>query len=467
MIRENQKYLNRIQVLLDASAIPISFLLAFYLRFYTGLFAQGTISIHLGSAMIPIAASIPVYLAAYNLSELYSPRRTKRIRDEVRSIVTSNTVGLLILVLILFAFKMTDFSRYVLILFYLLNIVITAGTRVGTRLFLRKYRRQGLNLKHCLLVGCTEMGTDFLEKVRSNPHWGYHIVGILDKEDNVGKTYEGVPIIDTAANIAKVLEECYIDIVIIALDGTDYGSLGHLIGECEKAGVKTNVIPFYYKYIPAKPYMDDLDGLPIIDTRHVPLDNLLKGAVKRSFDILFSLAVILLLSPIFILAAVLTKCTSPGPIIYRQERVGRNRKTFEMYKFRSMRVQTVSEERIQWTTKDDPRKTKWGSFMRKTSLDELPQFFNVLLGDMSIVGPRPERPYFVEQFKEEIPKYMIKHQVRPGITGWAQVNGWRGDTSIVKRIECDLYYIENWSFAFDCKIIFLTVFKGLVNKNAY
>lgn len=467
MIRENQKYLNRIQVLLDAAAVPIAFLLAFYLRFYTGIFSKGTISIQLEQALVPVLASIPVYLAAYNLSELYVPRRTKRIRDEVRSIIASNTVGLLILVLVLFAFKMTDFSRYVLLSFYLLNIGITAGTRVVIRLSLRKYRRQGLNLKHCLLVGDTEMGRDFLQRVRSNPHWGYHMVGILDEQRRAGQLQDGIPILDTPERIAKVLEEHYIDIVILAVDGKDYDKLGYLIAECEKAGVKTNVIPFYYKYIPARPYMDDLDGLPIIDTRHVPLDNLLKGAVKRLFDIVFSLTVIVLFSPVFVLAAILTKCTSPGPIIYKQERVGRNRKNFEMYKFRSMRVQTESEERTQWTTKDDPRKTKWGSFMRRTSLDELPQFFNVLFGDMSIVGPRPERPYFVEQFKEQIPKYMIKHQVRPGITGWAQVNGWRGDTSIVRRIEFDLYYIENWTFGFDCKIIFLTVFKGLMNKNAY
>ena len=168
-----------------------------------------------------------------------------------------------------------------------------------------------------------------------------------------------------------------------------------------------------------------------------------------------------------LLAVMMIKLTSPGPVIFHQERVGLNRKPFMMYKFRSMHLQTDEEEREQWTTKDDPRKTRWGAFMRKTSIDELPQFFNVLKGDMSVVGPRPERPFFVEKFREEVPRYMIKHQVRPGITGWAQVNGLRGDTSIEERINHDLYYIENWTFAFDMQIIFLTVFKGLVNKNAY
>ena len=176
---------------------------------------------------------------------------------------------------------------------------------------------------------------------------------------------------------------------------------------------------------------------------------------------------ILLTSPLMLLAVVMIKLTSPGPVIFHQERVGLNRKPFMMYKFRSMHLQTDEEEREQWTTKDDPRKTRWGAFMRKTSIDELPQFFNVLKGDMSVVGPRPERPFFVEKFREEVPRYMIKHQVRPGITGWAQVNGLRGDTSIEERINHDLYYIENWTFAFDMQIIFLTVFKGMVNKNAY
>ena len=213
--------------------------------------------------------------------------------------------------------------------------------------------------------------------------------------------------------------------------------------------------------------MDDLDGLPVIDTRRVPLDNWFKNALKRAFDIVFASVAILVTSPVMLFSVLMIKLTSPGPVIFYQERVGLNRKKFMMYKFRSMRVQTDEEERVQWTTKDDPRKTKWGAFMRKTSIDELPQFFNVLKGDMSVVGPRPERPFFVEKFREEIPRYMIKHQVRPGITGWAQVNGLRGDTSIEERINYDLYYIENWTFLFDLQIIFMTVFKGLVNKNAY
>ena len=240
-----------------------------------------------------------------------------------------------------------------------------------------------------------------------------------------------------------------------------------IVSLCEKSGVHTKFIPDYNSLIPNKPYTEDLNGLPVINIRYVPLTNTINKMAKRLVDILGSAIGLILLSPLLIVLAVLVKITSKGPIIFKQERVGLHNKKFYMYKFRSMKVQTEAEERKGWTVKNDPRVTKIGAFMRKTSLDELPQLWNILVGDMSIVGPRPERPQFVEKFKEEIPRYMIKHQVRPGLTGWAQVNGYRGDTSIRRRIECDLYYIENWSMVLDIKIMFMTVFKGFVNENAY
>ena len=213
-----------------------------------------------------------------------------------------------------------------------------------------------------------------------------------------------------------------------------------------------------------RPYIDEVEGLPLINLRRVPLDNLLNSFVKRMFDIVASLLGLAILSPFLLAVAIGVKITSPGPIIYKQERVGRNKKIFTMYKFRSMAVEGNADTTT-WGTRDDPRRTRFGAFLRKYSIDELPQLYNVLRGDMSLVGPRPERPFFVEKFREEIPLYMIKHLVRPGITGWAQVNGWRGDTSIEKRIECDIHYIENWSFLLDIKILFLTVFRGFVNQS--
>ena len=243
--------------------------------------------------------------------------------------------------------------------------------------------------------------------------------------------------------------------------------LEEIVALCEKSGVHTKFIPDYNNIIPTKPYTEDILGLPVINIRYVPLSNTFNALIKRSMDIAGAIVAIIVSSPVMLVLCMLIKLTSPGPLIYKQERVGLHNQTFRMYKFRSMEIQKESEEKKAWTVKNDPRVTGIGKFMRHTSLDELPQLFNILKGEMSLVGPRPERPFFVEKFREEIPRYMVKHQVRPGLTGWAQVNGYRGDTSIRKRIECDLYYIENWSVGFDIKIMFLTIFKGFINKNAY
>ena len=258
-----------------------------------------------------------------------------------------------------------------------------------------------------------------------------------------------------------------LDEIAVTLSLADYDRLEEIVGMCEKSGVHTKFIPDYNSLIPNKPYTEDLNGLPVINIRYVPLSNTFNALCKRIVDILGSLTGIILLSPFLIIVAIIIKLTSKGPIIFKQERVGLHNKPFYMYKFRTMYVQSEEEEAKGWTTKDDPRVTKVGKFFRKTSIDELPQLFNILVGDMSIVGPRPERPQFVEKFKEEIPRYMIKHQVRPGLTGWAQINGYRGDTSIRRRIDYDIYYIENWTMGFDFKIMFLTIFRGFMNENAY
>ena len=465
MIRENQKYLNRLQVFLDLIIILISFLIAYYIRFYQ--MDDAIHSLTFEQNLRPILLSIPLYLLFYNIFDIYSTRRTKPLHVELSAIAKTNILCAILIMVGLFIFKIVDYSRKSLMLFFVINTALTISTRLIIRIILKKYRRKGYNLKHCLVIGITDSSALFIDKVQKNKHWGYNIVGIISSPTNHSKKFKGSPIIGNTIELERILSEKAIDMVIVGVSGSDLTELAHILQVCEKSGVKTQIIPYYHKYIPAKPYMDDLDGLPVIDIRHVPLDNVFKNFFKRSFDITFALIAIIITSPVLLLAALMTKLSSPGPIIYKQERVGLNRKNFNMYKFRSMRVQTTEEEKDKWTTQHDPRKTKWGAFMRRTSIDELPQFFNVLKGDMSVVGPRPERPYFVDQFKETIPRYMIKHQVRPGITGWAQVSGYRGDTSIKKRIEHDLYYIENWTFSFDLKIIILTIFKGFINKNAY
>lgn len=491
MIKENQNYLNKGLVLLDALSIYLALTLAWYIRFISGLINyEGHLSFR--EYLTPILFIIPIYLFLYNSFKMYEPYRHKGMFEEFSNILKANILGTLIFVVILYLLKEINYSRYLLMLFTLSNILIITIERVVIRLFLRYMRRNGYNLKHALVVGYSDLTLELLDRFETNKHWGYDIVGILDDNQKTGigiiehsngtNTFDKsnkkvfkkassnkkvINIVGKLDNLENFLNEHPTDEVFITLNIKEYEKLGSIIEICEKAGVRTEIIPDYYKYIPARPYVEELEGLPIINIRYVPLDNLANRAIKRSFDILISFISIIIFSPIMLATAIAVKLTSPGPIIFKQERIGYNNRPFVMYKFRTMRIQNSEEEKSQWTHADDPRKTKLGSFLRKTSLDELPQLFNVLNGDMSIVGPRPERDHFVKQFKEEIPKYMVKHQVRPGITGWAQVNGWRGDTSIKKRIECDVYYVENWDLLLDVKILWKTVYNGFVNKNAY
>lgn len=291
--------------------------------------------------------------------------------------------------------------------------------------------------------------------------------GILDDNKEIGYNYKGVSVLGTTDELEEILLNNRLDEIALTLGLQEYYKLKRIVATCEKSGVHTKFVPDYNDIIPTRPYTEDLMGLPVVNIRHVPLTNTFHMICKRIMDIAGSVVAIIVFSPVMLVTAVLVKATSRGPLIYKQERVGLHNQNFQMYKFRSMEVQSAKSEKKAWTVRNDPRVTPVGRFIRKTSIDELPQLFNILKGDMSLVGPRPERPFFVEKFREEIPRYMIKHQVRPGMTGWAQVNGYRGNTSIRKRIEFDLYYIENWTPGFDIKILFLTIFKGFVNENAY
>jgi Undecaprenyl-phosphate glucose phosphotransferase len=332
---------------------------------------------------------------------------------------------------------------------------------------LKTNRKKGRNIKHTVFIGFSTSAAAYIDRIKSNPQWGLKVHGIFDDLVSDNFEYRGIKKIGTLSDLAAYLEKTSLDEVAITLNLNEYHKLEQIVAICEKSGVHTKFVPDYYNFISTNPYTEDLDGLPVINIRNVPLTNTMNKLIKRLIDIIGSIIALILFSPIMLIVAILVKKSSPGPIIFAQERIGLGNKPFKMYKFRSMGVQDPKKEAKEWTTKNDVRVTPVGRVIRKTSLDELPQFWNVLKGDMSLIGPRPERPLFVEKFKEEIPRYMIKHQVRPGITGWAQVNGFRGDTSIRSRIEHDLYYIENWSLGLDIKILFLTFFKGFVNKNAY
>ena len=465
MIKENQKHFNRLHVVLDAFVIVIAYFLAWMIKF---LFLDGSVGALpfriYAAAILPI---VPVYLLLYYLFSLYTPKRVQGRRLEMWNIIKANTVGIALILGVLYLIKMMHFSRELLAIFYFVNVLLETGLRNLIRYFLRSMRKKGYNLKHILLVGYSHAAEEYIDRIIANPQWGYKIRGILDDHVEAGTEYKGVKVLGRIANLMVILPQNRLDEIAITLGLNEYYRLEEIVALCEKSGVHTKFIPDYNRVIPTKPYTEDILGLPVINIRHVPLTNTYYAFLKRLMDIVGSVCAIVIFSPVMLFSVIMIKLTSPGPLIFKQERVGLHNRPFMMYKFRSMEVQAPEKEKTRWTVKDDPRVTGFGKFMRKTSIDELPQLFNVLKGEMSLVGPRPERPFFVEKFKEEIPRYMIKHQVRPGITGWAQVNGYRGNTSIRKRIEYDLYYIENWTLGLDIKILFLTIFKGFVNKNAY
>ncbi len=469
MIKDNQKYFNRLHLLIDAVIVACSYMLAWYLRFES-IFTekkQGVGVLEMRTYFYALYFIVPGYVILYYIFNMYTSKRTARRKYEVYGIVKANTAGVLLFLVVLYVVNQPNFSRTMIVIFYGVNVVLCTLSRQILRNLLQYFRRKGYNLKHILLVGYSRAAEEYITRIKANPQWGYVVRGILDDRIPRGTLYKGIKVLGAIDNLTYILPENRLDEIAITLALQDYGRLEEIVDLCEKSGVHTKFIPDYNSLIPSRPYTEDLMGLPVINIRYVPLSNTLNWIVKRMVDIVGSAAGLVLVSPIMLLTALAVKLSSPGPVIFKQERIGLHNKPFWMYKFRTMEIQKESAEQRAWTVRDDPRVTKIGKFLRRTSLDEFPQLYNILRGDMSLVGPRPERPLFVEKFREEIPRYMIKHQVRPGLTGWAQINGYRGDTSIRKRIDYDIFYIENWTLGLDVKILFLTIFKGFINKNAY
>ena len=472
MIKDNQKMLNRMHVLLDILVTVVAYALAWFIVISGKVLPLDEGVLKPQVYFMALIFIVPIYLILYASFHLYVPKRIQGRRSELANICKANVIGLMLFTFVLFGLRrfvshLSYFSTKMILAFFAANIILLEAERISIRIFLRSLRTNGYNQKHVLLIGYSRAAEGFIDRVSVNPEWGYHVQGILDDHRPAGFAYKKVQVLGPTNHLEDFLASNTLDEIAITLSIKEYSNLEQIVAACEKSGVHTKFIPDYNNIIPTIPYMEDLQGLPVIHIRHVPLTGVFNATMKRIVDLAGALFGLIVFSPLMLVTALLIKITSPGPVLFSQERIGLHNRPFKMYKFRSMEVQDPGRERSQWTTPHDPRVTPVGRFIRKTSIDEMPQFFNVLIGDMSLVGPRPERPLFVEKFKEEIPRYMIKHQVRPGLTGWAQVNGYRGDTSITKRIEHDLYYIENWSLGFDFKIMFLTVFKGFINKNAY
>ncbi|WP_243272546.1 undecaprenyl-phosphate glucose phosphotransferase [Coprococcus comes] len=444
MIKNNQRMLNKAQVCMDAGIIGATYFFSWYLRFKSGLFVQDAGVLPAKTYFSALFLIIPGYLLLYSIFQLYMPRRVKSYRKELMDIIRANGIGFMIFILVLYFIKQEHFSRQMLCIFFFINISLEFASRYLIRTILWKMRKQGLNQKHILMIGESQMAEQYMDRLRENPKWGYQVFAHLKDEEK----------------LERILEGNELDEVVIALRAEDYGKLERIVDVCEKAGVHTKMIPDFGNVISTRPYIEDVQGIPVIHVRRVPLNIMRNRVAKRAVDLIGATVAIILFSPVMLLTVLVVALTEEGSVIYRQERVGLHNQVFYMYKFRSMIMQDEEKEKAEWSTRNDPRITPVGKLIRRTSIDELPQLFNVLKGEMSLVGPRPERPQFVQKFRDEIPRYMVKHQVRPGITGWAQINGYRGDTSIEKRIEYDLYYIENWTMVFDMKILILTIFKG-------
>ncbi len=453
MIRRNQKQLNRLNVFTDALLVFLSYLFASWLWLGVVTKNPNMASLaNLGNG-VGLAGALYAVWTVIILGELrvYRFTRIKKLGQEIRSIVLGNLIALVSAAALLYLFRLQEFSRGVLGVYYVTVVAAMVGKRLAMRYTLRYIRAKGYNLKHNLVVGGGHLARRYAETVAEDKSLGVHLAGIIPPKGD-----------DWAQWLEAQLHGDGIDEVILALEPEELGVTVQVIQLCEKSGTKVSVVPFYNDFIPTRANIDNIGSIKLIQLRTTPLDEPFNALLKRTFDIVASAMALIALSPLLAFIAAAIKLSSPGPVLFRQERVGLNKKNFTMLKFRSMRVNDAQD--TAWTTDDDDRRTWIGTLLRKFSLDELPQLWNVLRGDMSLVGPRPEIPYFVEQFRETVPLYMVKNQVRPGITGWAQVNGYRGDTSIPKRIEHDIWYIENWSFGLDMRILLRTAFGGMINR---
>ena len=453
MIKRNQRLLNRLNALSDAGIVLLSYLFASWL-WLDVISKDGHNVAHVAGirSHVLIAALIYAFWTVFLLwaFRLYHTRRTLDAENYFGRVLAGNGIALLTAASALYVFRLEDFSRGVLGIYFLCSSTVLLAKRAAVRSLLRYARSRGYNLKHMLVIGGGTLAQRYIQSVEKRPWLGIHVDGCIRPENGM------------LTQLEKRIHGAGIDEVILALEPDELDVTRDVIRICEKCGTKVSVIPFYNDVIPTRPTIDTVGKLKLIQLRTTPLDDPLNAFAKRAFDASVSFLLLVLLSPLLLGLAIAIKLSSPGPVFFKQERIGLNKKKFVMYKFRSMRVNDTQD--TAWSSQTDDRRTRVGALMRKTSLDELPQLLNALKGDMSLVGPRPEIPYYVEQFRETVPLYMVKYQVRPGMTGWAQVNGYRGDTSIPARVEHDLWYIENWSFGLDLKILLMTAFGGMINS---
>jgi Undecaprenyl-phosphate glucose phosphotransferase len=449
---------------LDSLMIAVSFLGANWLRFSSKWFSVGAITPYSHYRTF-VVLFVAVHVVIFKYVGLYRQRRGISGVDELSKIIRAVFIASIILSATTFLVQFFAFSRLVIVLSAFLIMLTVWVERVFLRRIQVFLRRRGIGVTRVLIVGSGETAQVLIQRLRQNPGLGYRIIGVVSESEMSGEV-EGYKVVGTLSQFAYLIQKHDPVEVIFALPATEHAQLIPMLVSLQDSQVKYKIVSDLFGLITHPLENDVLLDMPIFQMKEAPLNALHNRAIKRAFDFGLSLIgiVVLTVIPVLPLLALGVKFSSPGPIFFKQKRVGRDGKHFWMLKFRSM---TVGTETVAFTAKNDPRVTPFGSFIRRTSLDELPQIFNVLLGNMSLVGPRPEVPGLVEKFEKEIPRYFERHQVKSGITGWAQVNGFRGNTSLHERVKYDIYYIENWGLSLDVKIIIRTLLDILEHKHAY
>jgi Undecaprenyl-phosphate glucose phosphotransferase len=464
VLKAHSRVLEQLMLVGDLLLVAACWLSAYGIRFYVA----GPPSRHGTPPIQPYLLMLLPILIVWGISfrafDLYRPRRIGSRLSEVTDIAKASSMGALVLVSVMtFFFREYDYSRVVIVYFWVLSIASVSFARYVFREVLRFARRHGHNQRYAVVVGGGELAAGVIQRLHARPDTGVRLLGL------VGDTKEadgGIPSLGGYADLRTVLDSRQVDHVILALAHEDYGRLGGLLEAIGDEPVTIHVVPDLGRFTSLRGGVEEFEGLPFVHLRESPLHGWNQLA-KRVFDVAFSVFVLTALAPFLLVIAAVVKATSRGPILFGQERMGLDGQRFRMLKFRTMRLDAEAETGPVWAPPHDPRRTPIGTFFRRFSLDEMPQFINVLRGEMSVVGPRPERPVFVERFRQTVPGYMLRHKVKSGVTGWAQVHGLRGNTSLEKRIEYDLEYIERWSLWLDLKIIGLTVVRVLFDRNAY
>jgi exopolysaccharide biosynthesis polyprenyl glycosylphosphotransferase len=467
VIRKSTRRIAALMLVSDVAATIAALAASYYLRFRVEIIpvTRGVPDASLYFRLVPLIAAL--WPTVYYFYGLYQVRRNRSRVEEGFSILVATGFATLLLAGLATFYRGFSYSRVVLGLFFALDVVLVFAGRTAIRRYLEEAWRHGFGVRQALVVGAGRLGHAVVEKLHEHPEAGLRAIGFVDDDpDKQGTRFLGVPVLGTTAEAARIVEERGADTVFLALPLEAHRTMLAVLKEVGRTIADVRVIPDLLQYITFRAGVEDMDGLPVVHLTQVPLTGWM-SLVKRTLDLLISGVALVALSPVYAVLALAIRLSDGGPVLYRQRRMGLDGRPFDILKFRSMVVDAERGSGPTWASPDDERRTSVGALLRRWSLDELPQLWNVLRGEMSLVGPRPERPEFVREFKEKFPQYMLRHRVRAGITGWAQVHGWRGNTSLSKRIEYDLYYIENWSLALDFRILWMTLRHGFRHRNAY